>query len=155
RSWQEWRVQHERRVAANDLHALPIRCREAAVELGKQAASEEKLADEGPIHAALVEAREGIEALRLLSGQPAREADWVAANIPERPSAHLWADPRIDRIGEEERERPAQQLQATKCPASRELEGEDGLRMVQEHEALDGGPASALTGGDDLVHRVD
>ena len=107
---QERVVDHEGRVGPDDLDTLAVRGGEPGLEVGEETAREAELADERAIDAALVEPGEAGDPVGLLAGDPARDADRVAADVPERPAAELGLDPRVVRVVEEERERGVDHL---------------------------------------------
>ncbi len=103
----------------------------------------------------LVEPCEGGHAVGQLGGDPAGEGDRVAADIPQRTAALGRIDPRIVRIGQEERERPVDQLEPPERAAPGELDRAQDLRVVEVHEPFHRDPPGPVGGGDDGVDVVD
>ena len=110
-----------------------------------------ELADERPVHAALVEAGEGPDPIRLLASDPAGHADRVAADVPQRAAALRRADPRVVRVGEEEGERPVHQLESSDSSAPGELHCPQDLWVVEVHQRLDGDPVRPFGRGRDGI----
>ena len=132
-------------VGAGDLELGPERAAEAGVDLREHAAGEHELAGERLVDPARPEHLRAEHLHRLGAEQEAREAEGVAAHVPEAPAAPLRPEADVVRAVEREAERPPDEAHRPDRAAVHQLLDLQGLRVVAVHERL-GEDDAALAG---------
>ena len=129
------RLEHERPVLADRLHALPVRQRERGVELRDDVAGEAERSVEVDVDARRADHLLAVHVLGLAAEQP-RAADAVAADVHQRAAVEVGDHPDVAQVAQREAERRADVAEPADRAVLDERPRDRRLRVVAPHEGL-------------------